>query len=84
MTRQQASTTGTMDQLRGELPSHVWRVTLDTGEVAGYVTGDDVTDMLIHAARIKKLRHRSANLLRFQRLTIREFVRLRNAGLSVQ
>lgn len=73
-----------MTQLRGELPSCVWRCSTGTGEVVGYVTGDDVLDMLRRAARIKKLRHRSLVTLRFQRLTVREVVRMRVNGQTFQ
>jgi hypothetical protein len=75
---------GTMTQLRGELPSCVWRLTLDTGETVAYVTGDSPMDVLSHAAHVKKLRHRDTNLLRFQRLNVREVIRLRNRGVAFQ
>ena len=71
----------TLSQLRGELPSCVWRVSIDTGEVLAYVTGDNPADMLTRAARIKKLRHQSPGEMKFRRLTVRDVIRLRGRGM---
>lgn len=74
----------TMSQLRGEIPSCVWRFTTDTGEVLAYVTGDSPVDVLYRAARVKKIRHRAVSELRFRRLTVRQVMNLRNRGAVFQ
>ena len=70
--------------VRSELKSCWWRLSLDGGQVVGYVKGDSLPDMLAHAARVVKLRHRSASLLRCQRLSVGEVLRMRVNGQALQ
>jgi hypothetical protein len=72
----------TMDQLRGELPSNVYRLTLNSGEVAGYVNGQSLPELLVRAATLKKIRNRNVSLLRFKRLTLAEVGNLRDNGMT--
>lgn len=74
----------TMTELRKEMPSSVWRLTLDTGEVVAYINGESLPEMLIRAARVKKLqnRQRLTRILRFQRLTLGEVGNLRDNGMT--
>ena len=72
----------TMQQLRSELPSKVWRLTLDTGEVVAYVNGDNLPVLLLRASKVRKLQGRQARVLRFQRLTLGEVGNLRDNGMT--
>lgn len=49
--------------------------------MVGYVDSPSLAGMLTHASRIKKLRNRDADAIRFQRLSAREVSRLVHNGM---
>lgn len=69
----------TLAQLRNEIPSSVFRLSVDS-QVIGYIAADDMADALIKGARMGGLRRRPANELKLHRLTVGEAMKLKNNG----